>query len=263
MKKLYSFEKLHQFLDDRNYPKVSTDGFQVIKTDFSKAFREGKISFEEDGIYLEYQGKKWRGYMFMGEQIGKNAFRGNYSVEKYDDYPRFHLKKCSVIANFIDKGIFHHFYIWANDRYTDVIDRDTEELHTDVVLKLCSRCKNLMKDDIENTTLEFYESLDKESIFKEEIVQTDIFGYTLYWQSISNAYKRKQNYTCEQCGIQVEKKDRRFIHTHHKNGDKLNNSESNLECLCILCHSQVDKNHTEKTNPRDLEIFLERYKVFI
>lgn len=111
----------------------------------------------------------------------------------------------------------------------------------------------------ENTTLEFYESLDKESIFTEEVVQTDIFGYTLHWESISNAYRRKQNYICERCGIQVDKKDKRFIHTHHKDGDKLNNSESNLECLCISCHSQVDKNHTEKTNQRDLEIFLERY----
>lgn len=256
MRKIYAFEKLHTFLDNKKYPKVTSEGFEVIKTDFSKAFKEGKISFEGDGIYLEYKGKKWRGYMFMGEQIGENEFRGNYRVKFYNDYPKFHLKKCDVIEDFIKNNKFNQFYIWSNDKHIDVLDRDTKEIHKEQQLRLCAKCRSMLINP-ENTTYEFYETLKKEGIFIEEKVEVDIFGYTRNWNVLSKEIRKKRNYTCEQCNIQVDKKDRKYIHIHHKDGDKLNNSESNLQCLCISCHSE---HHPHKISKKDLEKFSEKYK---
>lgn len=31
--------------------------------------------------------------------------------------------------------------------------------------------------------------------------------------------------------------------THHKNGNKADNRQSNLQCLCIRCHANIDKIH--------------------
>ena len=39
-----------------------------------------------------------------------------------------------------------------------------------------------------------------------------------------------------------------FMQTHHKNGDKTDNRDSYLECLCIKCHSEVDDTHRRNFN---------------
>lgn len=39
-----------------------------------------------------------------------------------------------------------------------------------------------------------------------------------------------------------------FMQTHHKNGDKTDNRDSSLECLCIKCHSEVDDTHRRNFN---------------
>lgn len=113
--------------------------------------------------------------MFRGEILGNN-FRGNYKVSTYNTYPKFHLKRCETINDFIEKGNIHQFYIWSNDKYTDVLDLDTGNLHKDISLNLCYNCKQMLVD-AENTTLEFYESLKKEGVFQEERVKKDLNGY--------------------------------------------------------------------------------------
>lgn len=255
--KLYSFEKLHSYLDEHNYPKVSSNGFQIIKTDFKQAYTDGKISFKEDGIYLENNGKKLRGYIFRGKKINDN-YIGEYRVSLYNKFPKFHLAKCEKISDFIEKGKLKEFYIWSNYKNTDVIDKNTQEIHENITLNLCNYCKDILINP-EETTEEFYNKLEKEGVFSKK--GEDLFGYKPNWQKISNDYRKKHNYTCQSCGRKVEKKDKHFIHTHHKDGNKLNNYETNLQCLCILCHSNVDENHKNKINTRDLENFKKRYVI--
>ena len=77
-------------------------------------------------------------------------------------------------------------------------------------------------------------------------------------------YKESKDYTCEKCGLKVSNRfDRMYIHCHHKDGDKLNNDFSNLQCLCIKCHSQVNERHKENfskgTNKLELEEFEKKY----
>ncbi|MCK5697752.1 MAG: hypothetical protein KAI02_06295, partial [Gammaproteobacteria bacterium] len=42
----------------------------------------------------------------------------------------------------------------------------------------------------------------------------------------------------------ADKENRKFIHTHHINGDKNNNHADHLQVLCIKCHAHVDRYHT-------------------
>jgi hypothetical protein len=246
---LYKFEALEQKLTDWGYPVISGSGFKSIRIDFRKAYNEGKIEFRSDGIYLIHEGREWKGYMYMP----------TYRVSYYKDFPRIHLTRCETIDDFISKGMFNTYYIWSNNERNDITDRDTKEIYYDKVLKVCNRCKKIIFG-IEDT-VDFFQTLDTEP----EDIEVDIFGYVKNWQTISKQYRESNGYTCESCGITPQNQlDKRYWHTHHKNGNKLNNRYDNLQCLCLLCHSSNDVIHEENfgtTRMRpDLDSFVKQYR---
>lgn len=255
---LYKFEILDRKLDEWGFPILKgISGFQIIKgIDFEEAYKSGSISFEYDGIYLEYEGKKYRGYMFIQEAY--ITYNGGPAR-----FPKFHLLKCRTIQEFIDSGRFKHRYEWSNSDVNNLIDKQTRTKYIDKTLELCSFCKSDYFEEIEDTQ-DFFDSLDK-SVIEEDNIEVDIFGYARDWQKISKGYRTKKNYTCESCEIKIDSlSDRRYLHTHHKNGDKTNNRENNLECLCILCHSYKDIKHEENFDKKrmlnEIKSFVKTYR---
>ena len=236
---LYQFQNLSQKMDELGYPKIDkTSGFQTIRVDFKEAYNSGKIQFKDDGIYLAHGDKSWRGYMYMP----------TYRVSKYNSFSRFHLTKCSVIEKFINGGMFNFYYKWSNHDLNDITDRDTGHIYKDKKLNLCSRCVEELMDGEILDTEDFFNSLEKEEKEEQEI-EVDIFGYVRGKEKISKTYRLEMEYTCEQCGVKCKNNmHRRWWHTHHKDGDKTNNRKSNLECLCIGCHSQKDVIHQNNFN---------------
>ncbi|MAM28690.1 MAG: hypothetical protein CMC13_06670 [Flavobacteriaceae bacterium] len=254
---IYKFKNLSKKLDQLGFPKTDKqNNFQVIKgVDFEKAYKAGTISFEDDGIYLEYEREKFKGYMFI-----ENYYVSyNGAPEKF---PKFHIAKCEVIQRFIDSGRFNQRYVWSNSNVNDIRDKQSRNLYSECNLELCSKCRFEMMAAI-NTTEEFYESLDK-SNFQEEAIEVDIFGYVRGKEQISKRYRSSVDYTCEICGRKAKQPlHKRWWHTHHIDGDKLNNNFSNLKCLCIKCHSQVDDNHQKNFSidrmMKELELFKNFY----
>ena len=119
-----------------------------------------------------------------------------------------------------------------------------------------------------NSSTDFVEILrqaNEDSTNSEEDMEIDIFGYTKNWETISRAYRIKHNYTCEKCGLHIDNElDRMYLHTHHINGNKTDNREKNLRCLCIRCHANVDDNHykrlTTGANRIIFEDFCKKYR---
>jgi hypothetical protein len=254
---LYKFENLRKVLDELGFPLI--DGgtpYKAIREDFEKAYKNGSVTFEPDGIILEHKGKKYKGYMYIREAF----VTYNGQPEKF---PKFHIVKCSVIQDFMDKGKFDQRYEWSNHQMNDITDRQSRKLYKDKILDLCSRCRQLIQESIDTTT-DFYETLDIRAR-EETTMEIDIFGYTKDWPLVSRAYRLKVNYTCESCSLHIENKfDQRYLHTHHKNGDKTMNDEENLECVCVLCHSYKDttheKNFDEKRMRNELMVFVNKYR---
>lgn len=233
--KLYSFENLAQKMDEWGFPKVSQEGhFQIIKgIDFKKAMQAGKIDFTEDGIYLNYRDKSYRGYMFIK----------NYYIKRYGTFPKFHILRCNVIDNFIQNGQFKQRYEWSNSKTNDIIDAETSEVYANVTLELCRYCANLVQNEFA-TTSDFFEKLDKSNISYDKKVEVDIYGYPKNWEGFSRQFRKQKEFQCDICGLKAKRRqEQRFWHVHHQDGNKLNNSLDNLQCLCIRCHAHVDEHH--------------------
>ena len=259
MPKLYKFTKLSSFLNKNNFPKAnaSQESLVITAVDFKQAYSAKQISFDSDGIYYTVNGTKVKGFMFLGE----------YSTAEYGGKPKIHTQKCDTIQRFLSKGTFKARYLWSNSRVVTYRDRDIpSKEYKDCRLSICGHCKKMEGYSTIKTSEQFFKKFTKDlKITKPKSEKTDIFGYSFGWEKISKRYREKHNYTCEQCKVSVEDRfDRKYIHVHHVDNNKQNNNSSNLKCLCIDCHSKVDKYHKKNFGSgfraRELMAFRKKYK---
>ena len=174
---------------------------------------------------------------------------------------KYHIYKCTAITNMFNTGRKQRykinsrddgtFYYTFTDKYGNILETVENQK-----LNICKYClkkflsTNYVSDsDVENFNLKDFHKqnrgffdFDTSSLEKGEYAKANV--YDKKWTKISNQIKNKRDYTCEICGWRPRNHyEKRFIHTHHKNGDKTNNNSDNLKVLCIKCHSDIDIYH--------------------
>lgn len=240
---IYDFESLKQFLTQRGYKVGTRLAYEPFKPEDVKPkdVTNGSMEFRNDGIFV-------LGTDGVERQVF--LYKKPYRLEKFGK-PRFHICKCDVIEDFISNGLFNQSYVRANSEPVPVVDLDDGMKEKNISgLPLCNYCRKMIAGygNISSTT-QFVELLKaaNDNNAENNNVELDLFGYTRDWDAISRAIREKHNYTCENCGLKIEDDyDRQYMHVHHINGDKLNNRESNLKCLCLYCHAHVDSHHKKR-----------------
>lgn len=256
---IFDFTPLRDYLIKRGYQVKEFESSEPKKLEYIEdpieAIKDGKLSVRDDGIFTidPETGKEYRTYMY----------KYDYYVSQYGANPRYHICKCETLEKFIEQGRFNGHYRNGYKRENIPVWDITEQKEILVSeLPLCSYCRHKLSEFGDKTFKEFTDMLETSRL--DAAMGTDIFGYTQGWERISREYRESKDYTCEICGLKIENPlDRMYMHCHHKNGDKTNNDFSNLQCLCIRCHSQVDQRHatnfSKGANLNELKDFEEKY----
>ena len=159
-------------------------------------------------------------------------------------------------------------YRRANTAKVLVLNRNTEKDVWVDNLPLCKYCARIIGNvDRNMDSAEFVDVLKAAAPAEEEYTQqsyeVDVHGYTRDWNEISRKFREEHHYTCEKCGVQVSPFETEYMHVHHINGDKANNRHSNLQCLCIKCHSEVNPTHVHNFSSRSkqnlIKFFMRNY----
>lgn len=250
MDPICTFEKFRKALEDKGIQVGDATSFVAIGGEDVLPENIQNISFES-GVGIKYN-------LGDGRSTKVFLYKRKYHLEEYGK-PRYHIRECEVIRDFMSHGSFKREYRMANTDEVKVLNWDNgnkEELVN--ALPLCKYCLQIVlaeaRKGMASVDFDHFQSSGTDSSSYSEMLRdenetspevwVDINGYTDDWPAVSFAYRQKHDFTCERCGIHIESKlDYRFMQTHHRDGNKTNNNDSNLECLCIECHSQVDDTH--------------------
>ena len=170
---------------------------------------------------------------------------------------RFHVFECQTLKQMRQVGRFDRYVVTREKsgkflvEATDPITRSVEEIKAPLAV-----CKNCLYE----LDWKDYARLGRPGVVWKNFSLQDFFaefatffaskpqysdktapkgGYAKDWHQIATKIKQQRNWRCDKCGVNLsEPQDQRLLHGHHKNGVVSDNHPSNIEVLCILCHSE-------------------------
>lgn len=257
---IYKFDRLRSFLESIGvsvgnsvpYKRVNPGDISIDE----KGNIVGDIHLDSDGMLAVDDASGVSRNVFLIKKAFFFEWQGRSSI------PKAHLCLCQAILEKKED------YRYANDQPVSVFDRASRRERKVENLELCSYCKKMLRGKYRNVqTIDDFLNIIKNSedfSFRKN-VEVDFAGYVKDWSKISLAYREVKKYRCERCGIDLNDFEGKFYcQVHHMNGNKLDNRESNLQCLCVYCHSQVDERHREnfssKAQQRTILDFLDYKK---
>ncbi len=249
---IYSFPKFKDALQKKGYTIGDAKPYvplQVADVNLS-SIQNGEVEITDDGIFYVNPVTGSKHEVFL--------YKRNYNIAQYGK-PRFHVRNCEAIQE-----IGRDQYRRANTGKVMVWDRSQgKDVEVDE-LPLCGYCRSIL---IKEGKLNYRTSDNFEEVLRqanEEASQheddTDFSGYIWKWEKVSMAYRTHRDFTCERCGYKATSLlGRRDLDVHHRDGNKLHNTEDNFECLCVACHANVDDRHRKNFSKGAAKKRLDRF----
>jgi len=178
---------------------------------------------------------------------------------------KYHITKCSTLTQMFANNRKHRyktnsrtdgrFFFQFSDQRGQIIAKNSNQR-----LNVCKNClkkigykgsdKDVKEFNLEtiNKQYEMWTDQNTKELQKGENAEPNV--YKKDWTTVSNRVKEESNYRCNEYGWSVKNESqKRYIHTHHINGDKTDNRPQNLKVLCIKCHSKQPKHGHMKGLP--------------
>jgi hypothetical protein len=220
----------------------------------------GEIKFAIDGTIL-YEGRKVILYI-----RDVTSYHGEIKL------PKFHLSNCTALQHMWARNrsgryvvATRHDGLFSMRTSFDSVNWEKSENRLDVC-KFCltgidwdgyASANHRTRVDIFSDFMlsEFFKRYPNSPITvtpKHTDVTAPVNGYSKDFPEISLRYRKSKGWRCEECSANLSESNlRQFLHVHHVNHSKNDNSPSNLRALCIECHVKQDS-HDHMNNTPDL-----------
>ena len=232
--------------------QLAEEGLEVDQQDVV-ALPDGTLSYKDRRVLLYIR------------DIAR--YGGNYSD------PRFHFSNCTTLRQMRENFRFGRFVIASRDDGLFQLHYIDSDHKADKRLDVCQNCLDHlnfdgfrlgMRPDLRRAAVQGFSVVDFFARYPRTLhhsipTYTDQSAptndYSPDFSFISRAYREKQNWTCETCGILLSKDlMRRYLHVHHINGLKNENGDANLKAVCIYCHA-LEPSHGHITAMRQYREF--------
>jgi hypothetical protein len=182
-----------------------------------------------------------------------------YGKGRADWYPRYHLANCTTLQEMRDMGRFARYVIASETSGEFAINRFVgSQVRSDRhKLPVCQNCLDLLsfkgfrlRDDRQTRT-SFVGSFIPEHFFavyprslhsqrpRFSSASAPIDNYPANFDEISRSTRVRVGWRCRKCERTLSDPSlRRFLHVHHRNGNRQDNRDANLVALCIGCHAE-------------------------
>jgi len=181
--------------------------------------------------------------------------RPSYYDERGWTYPKYHLYDCQTMQSMRKNDRGHRYKKTMRDdgNFYMLISKDNHSEEIYKKLSICGYCFNKYKEN--------YHDINNKKDFKiKDFLKKEINNYTPFieinddyttvpkfyaknWKQISLQIKKSKKYTCQECGIKLKDNLKKYLHTHHLDGNPSRNIISNLKVVCIECHANEYNHH--------------------
>lgn len=185
------------------------------------------------------------GYFNRNNSNGLNRlgiFLPEYHDKLYKKNPVIHVYNCNTTDDLSKKMKV------TNSSNNSFYSKDQNKSVTQN-LQVCKKCLRNLNKNYKlklglNTFNYFVLSLEENNRTRQTVLDNN--GYIINWNQVSYCYREIKQFKCEKCNFTASNESQyKFLHTHHKDRNKLNNIRSNFQCLCVECHSTIDDYHIE------------------
>jgi hypothetical protein len=185
-----------------------------------------------------------------------------------EDSPRYHLATCRTMVQMHGSGRFERYVVATQEdgRFQVNISNGHAKRPEMKQLAVCQNCLEMLKFEgfrwgLPNrkgfvagfTPKRFFEKYPKSPHVKVPSMTADQAppnDYTKDFPEVGRRLKVDRRWKCDECSqILSEPKAQRFLHIHHRDGNRWDNSPKNLSVLCIGCHASQPSHSHMKSLP--------------
>ncbi len=230
----------------------------------------------ESGAGIEVDWEKDLGILINKTIIYKRAervliyIRDVHAMGDKATEPKYHLTSCTVIERMRREGRFARYVVAQepNGEFEIHVWRDNRLSRQKRRLSVCKVClEEIAFGDFKTrrtkqsrdafvsqfTPDQFFAQYPKSPhtilpSYSADGAPTD--DYTRDFPVIRNDLKNRAGWKCQECGRSLIASGLRiFLHVHHRNGNRWDNSPENLEALCLGCHADKPSHSHMKGSP--------------